>query len=124
MAAKMTRKVRDAAVGKDGLTAGQRHTLNMVKCRAYGHQWEDRGWLAMITASIRLWSQRFDCLRCTMARYDHRTQTLLALDSRKYVKPDGYPGRLPQRDAIAILCADTPAACYELASHSPFVQAA
>jgi hypothetical protein len=124
MAARTTRKIGEAVVGRDGLTAAQRHTLKMIRCRAYGHQWDDRGWLAMMAAGIRLWSQRFDCLRCTMCRYDRRTHSTLTVASRKYVKPDGYPGRLSQRDALRILTGDTPAACWALAEQSPFVTAA
>ena len=66
----------------------------MIKCRAYGHRWEDLGWLALVSPGIRLWSQQFRCDRCDMLRYDRYTHATMSLDQRKYAKPTGYPGGL------------------------------
>src|SRR3954463_5777615 len=77
------------------LPAARRRILQMIKCRAYGHRWEDLGWLALVSKGTRLWSQQFRCDRCDMLRNDRRTHSTMALDSRTYDKPSGYPGRLP-----------------------------
>jgi hypothetical protein len=128
--ARTTRTIKETVgapapkVGKDGLTDRQRRILRMVRCRAYGHPWEDQGWLPMVHGGVSLWSQRFDCTRCKMIRDDHRTRSTLALDWRHYDKPSDYPGRLPKVDAIRILTGETPAQCLALAEQSPFIQAA
>jgi len=109
---------------RSGVTAAQRRVLQMIKCRGYGHRWEDLGWLALVSAGVRLWSQQFRCDRCDMIRHDWRTHSTLALDQRKYTKPSGYPGRLPAKEALRILTGDTEAQCWALAEQSPFVTAA
>ena len=109
---------------RSGVTAAQRRILQMIKCRGYGHRWEDLGWLALVSAGIRLWSQQFRCDRCDMIRHDWRTHGRMELDTRKYDKPSGYPGRLPAKEALRILTADTEAQCWALAEQSPFVTAA
>ena len=111
-------------MAKGTIPATKRRILQMIKCRAYGHRWEDLGWLALVSAGIRLWSQQFRCDRCDMLRYDRRTHSTMTLDSRKYGKPMGYPGRLPAKDALRILTADTDAQRWALAEQSPFVTAA
>ncbi len=109
---------------RSGVTAAQRRVLQMIKCRGYGHRWEDLGWLALVSAGVRLWSQQFRCDRCDMIRHDWRTHATLALDQRKYAKPSGYPGRLPAKEALRILTGDTEAQCWALAEQSPYVTAA
>jgi len=106
------------------LTKGQRRLLDMIKCRAYGHRWEDLGWLALVSQGIRLWSQQFRCDRCDMIRHDWRAHSTLSLDTRRYDKPSGYPSRLPTKDALRILTAETDAQCWALAEQSPFITAA
>jgi hypothetical protein len=106
------------------LPAARRRILQMIKCRAYGHRWEDLGWLALVSQGIRLWSQQFRCDRCDMLRNDRRTHSTMALDSRIYDKPSGYPGRLPAKEALRILTAETDAQRWVLAEQSPFVTAA
>lgn len=109
---------------RSSLTKVQRAILQMIKCRAYGHRWEDLGWLALVSAGVRLWSQQFRCDRCDMLRYDHRTHATMTLARRKYSKPTGYPGRLPAKEALRILTGETEAQCWALAEQSPFIQAA
>ena len=111
-------------MAKSTLPAAKRRILQMIKCRAYGHRWEDLGWLALVSQGIRLWSQQFRCDRCDMLRHDWRTHSTLSLDTRKYTKPDGYPGRLPAKEALRILTADGDAQRWALAEQSPFVTAA
>jgi len=111
-------------LAKSTLPAAKRRILQMIKCRAYGHRWEDLGWLALVSAGIRLWSQQFRCDRCDMLRYDWRTHATLTLHRRKYAKPSGYPGRLPAKEALRILTAESDAQRWALAEQSPFVTAA
>ena len=111
-------------MAKSTLPAGKRRILQMIKCRAYGHRWEDLGWLALVSQGIRLWSQQFRCDRCDMLRHDWRTHSTLSLDTRRYTKPDGYPGRLPAKEALRILTAESDAQRWALAEQSPFVTAA
>src|SRR3954462_2197842 len=59
-----------------------------------------------------------------MVRNDRRTHSTMALDSRTYDKPSGYPGRLPAKEALRILTAETDAQRWALAEQSPFVTAA
>jgi hypothetical protein len=106
------------------LTARQRRTLKMIKCRAYGHRWDDLGWLALVAGGIRLWSQQFHCDRCDMIRDDRYTFAVMNLEYRVYGKPDGYPGRLPAKEAKKILTGETEAQCWSMAEQSPFVTAA
>ena len=111
-------------MAKSTLPAGKRRILQMIKCRAYGHRWEDLGWLALVSQGIRLWSQQFRCDRCDMLRYDRYTHATMSLDQRKYAKPTGYPGGLPAVDAKRILTAESDAQRWALAEQSPFVTAA
>lgn len=104
---------------------GARKLLAMIRCRAYGHQWLDRGWLAMIRRGVACWSQRFDCQRCNAARDDFRTRATRRLIHRDYTLPDGYPGRMPKADALdVIILGDTESARVALAQQSPFVHVA
>jgi hypothetical protein len=81
-----------------------RRYLQMVRCRAYGHAWEDRGWLAMIApGGVRLWDQELTCPRCGGTRHDRRSHGSLRVVSRVYESWEDYPGTLRQRDALAIL---------------------
>ena len=80
-----------------------RQVVVMLRCRAYGHVWDDQGWLAMTSQGVRLWAQRFHCDRCTADRDDHRSHGTLTLVRRWYSLPDSYPGRMPKADALAIL---------------------
>jgi hypothetical protein len=111
-------------MAKGTVSEARHRVIEMIKCRAYGHRWEDLGWLALVSAGIRLWSQQFSCDRCAMVRSDRRTHSTMTLDSRVYDKPMGYPGRLPAKDALRILTADTDAQRWALAEQSPFVTAA
>jgi hypothetical protein len=106
------------------LSFGQHQMLKMIKCRAYGHRWNDHGYLPIIWAGIRLWEQLFDCDRCTMTRKDRYTQASMNQHSRAYGKPSSYPGRLPSKEAKRILTGQTEAQCWALAEQSPFVVAA
>ena len=51
-----------------------RKIVSMLRCRSYGHVWDDLGWLAMTSNGVRLWAQRFHCPRCLADRDDHRAQ--------------------------------------------------
>lgn len=77
--------------------------LQMVKCRAYGHAWEDRGWLPMIKRGRRVWDQLLTCPRCEAQRHDQRSHGTLTLENRYYDLWTDYPGTLSQHDALAIL---------------------
>lgn len=75
----------------------------MVKDRAYGHKWEDRGWLPIVSKGWRGWEQLLTCERCQGTRRDIRARATLKLVRRTYDLPDSYPGDLSQHDALKIL---------------------
>lgn len=74
-----------------------------LRCRAYGHNWDDRGWIAMIRKSIRGWDQEFTCGRCTGTRNDFRARSTLKLLHRSYTLPNGYPGDIKPMEALKSL---------------------
>src|SRR5881628_2738255 len=82
--------------------------IDMMRCRAYGHAWEDRGWLPMVGArtarregSARLWDQLLTCTGCTSSRNDRRAWGTLSLEYRVYDMAPGYPSDVSKIDAIA-----------------------
>lgn len=81
----------------------QRRYLEMVRCRAYGHAWEDRGWLPMIWRSLRVWDQLLTCPRCTSTRLDRRSWGTLTIVHREYDQPEDYPGSVSRAEALRIL---------------------
>ena len=80
---------------------------NMLKCRAYGHNWLDRGWLPISAIakgrSVSGWDQQFTCDRCTAIREDFRARATFKLIRRSYTLPDGYPGDIKQFEALKSL---------------------
>lgn len=76
--------------------------FDMVRCRAYGHGWEDRGWLPMIASGIRVWEQELTCPHCEGKRLDRRAHGTLRLVGRSYALREDYPGTLSQHDALQI----------------------
>lgn len=83
--------------------------LEMLKCRAYGHKWEDRGWLGYVfTDGTRGFEQELKCERCDTVRRDMRARGTLALLSRTYSYKDEYPGAVKQATALAdVIAHDT-----------------
>lgn len=78
----------------------------LLKCRAYGHRWEDRGWIAMIRDSVRGYDQELVCDRCQTVRSDFRARGTLTVLSRSYRYPnEDYPGAVKKVSAIADLIA-------------------
>lgn len=74
-----------------------------LRCRAYGHNWEDRGWVAMLRKSIRGWDQEFTCGRCTAVRNDFRANATFKLLHRSYTYPNNYPGDVKPIEALKTL---------------------
>jgi hypothetical protein len=94
----------------------------MIRCRAYGHPWDDLGWLPVVRGQ---YTQTFRCTRCGAQRDDYRLRASLDLTQRIYLLPTGYPGRLPRADAVGILLrGSSPEGQLALAEQSPFVTAA
>lgn len=78
--------------------------LEMVKCRAFGHAWEERGMLPMIAKGYRFYDDLLTCGRCTTERHDRRTTSYpFKLIKRGYDYAINYPGSLSQADALQIL---------------------
>ncbi len=77
--------------------------LEMLKCRAYGHVWSDRGWISIIRQSVRGYDQEMTCDRCSATRTDFRARTTFKLINRWYSYPDFYPGRTKQSEALKLV---------------------
>lgn len=87
-----------AVISTGGISVRDRELL---KCRAYGHRWIDRGWVAMIKDAIRGWEQELSCDRCETVRSDFRARGSMRLLGRSYrYKHDDYPGMVKQKSAL------------------------
>lgn len=98
------------------------HMIEMLRCRAMQHPWEDRGWLPMIKKTIRGWEQLLQCPRCEAKRFDFRVKGAggsksvirrgkkvrksnprMPLFSRYYTYRDDFPGDVSKDEALEIV---------------------